>query len=189
MVSKIKKSHLLILFLIVIQTAFAQSIGITPKENVITETYKLTNSYFSVSQGADFPEKITIEGNYPWLEVETREFILDPNTQKLIKTYMYFENPGKRSATLKICGRQINEGGEVLSTKACASHRLTVDVKWDLKTKIVFVLESIAILMIIFTIVFLIIKVWRGKIKIKRIFTKDVIKEKKRLLKKLQEAK
>ena len=80
-----KKISYIVLFLIIINISYAQSIGITPKETIETTVNTPSASYFSVSQGSDNPEKIIIEEDYDWLDIQDKEFILESKTNKLIK--------------------------------------------------------------------------------------------------------
>ena len=121
-----KSVLLVIIFLISVNILYAQSIGATPEKRVEIKTNTPISSYFGVSQGADYPEKITIEGNYDWLNISEREFILESKTGKTIRLDINIKRSGTHTATLRICGSPITPEGAILSTKACTSHKLTV---------------------------------------------------------------
>ncbi|MCK4521346.1 MAG: hypothetical protein KAU20_02145 [Nanoarchaeota archaeon] len=146
-----KNMILIILFLISINIAYAQSIGATPEKRVETKINTPISSYFGVSQGADYPEKITIEGNYDWLNISEREFILESKTGKTIRLDINIKRQGTYRATLRVCGSPITSKGTILSTKACTSHKLTViatgdrDVKKEIMTVIAILLVIAAI--------------------------------------------
>jgi len=124
-----RKMNLLFLFLVIISFAHAQSIGVTPGKTIETEANTPTEAYFSVSQGSNHPEKITIEGYYDWLTIEERDFILESKTGKSIKMIIDVKKPGTYEASLKICGSEITSEGETLAAKACANHELNVIAK------------------------------------------------------------
>ena len=121
-----KNVLLVIIFLISVNTLYAQSIGATPEKTVETKINTPASAYFSVSQGAEYPEKITIEGYYSWLNISEREFILESKTGKTIRGDINIKRPGTYTATLRVCGSPITPEGAILSTKACTSHKLTV---------------------------------------------------------------
>ena len=145
-----KNIVLLIILLISINTIYAQSIGVTPSKTVEVKTNTPTSAYFSVSQGADYPEKITIERTYKWLTIEEREFVLESKTGKTIKVDINLKRAGTYTANLRVCGSPITSDGAILSTKACASHKLTViatsdkDIKKEIITiaAILFIIAS-----------------------------------------------
>lgn len=144
-----KSVLLVIIFLISVNTLYAQSIGATPEKRVETKINTPISSYFGVSQGADYPEKITIEGNYDWLNISEREFILESKTGKTIRLDINIKRPGTYTANLRVCGSPITAEGAILSTKACTSHKLTVIATSNRDTE----KEMITITAILFVII------------------------------------
>jgi hypothetical protein len=119
---------------------YAQSIG-------ATNTPTITD--FWVSQGSDYPEKITIESSYDWLSIEETEFILESKSGKTINLNITVKKPGNYVAALKICATPISKEGAALSTKACTHHNLTVNATLDNKTKTLIIVSSSATLLIL----------------------------------------
>ncbi len=138
-----------VLFLVIINIVFAQSIGATPRKTIRTEINKPLSTYFGVSQGAEYAEKITIEEDYDWLTIEDKEFILESKTRKTIKADIYIEKRGTYEASIRICGSQISTGGEVLSTEACVRHKLKVIAVWDTATKVKYAIGVVVFLALV----------------------------------------
>jgi len=147
---------ILILFL-VIHITYSQSIGATPRQTIEVKTNTPTLTDFGISQGSDYPEKITIEGYYDWLVVEERNFILQSKSGRTIKLSINLKRPGTYSAILKICGSPITPEGAALSTKACTSHNLNVIATLDKGTITLYVTltASITLFIISFLIFFI----------------------------------
>ncbi len=121
------KKAIPILMLLFVSSAYAQSIGALPTNSVKTETWQHAEAYFDVSQGSEFPERITIEEDYDWLEVDQETFILESRSRKTVKLDIFLKEPGTHSAKLEICGTALRHQDAVLSTKACTNHELTVE--------------------------------------------------------------
>jgi hypothetical protein len=135
-----------LLFLLVINMAYAESIGVTPEKTVIVDVGVPTDAYFSVSQGSERDEQITIEGIYDWLDIEEREFILGSKTGKPIKYTITTDKYGEYKAELRVCGHTIGSEGEVLSAKVCTTHKLKVISNGKNKRGLVIPLIFVAII-------------------------------------------
>ena len=138
----------LLILIISIDITYAQSIGATPKNTVEVKTSTPTIADFGVSQGSDYPEKITIEGNYDWITIEESEFILESKTGKTVKLSINIKKPGTHHASLRICASPITPDGASLSTKACTHHNLTVIATLNSKTKTIIVIAAIILIML-----------------------------------------
>lgn len=128
----------IILFIVMIcicTDAYAQSIGASSEKTIQVEVNVPTISYFSVSQGADYAESITIEEEYPWLDIEEKSFILESKSKKTIKASIDIEKPGIYDADIRICGSPISAEG-VLSAKACTSYKMTVIAESEKKVPV-----------------------------------------------------
>jgi len=131
------QSVIILILLLSANTAYSQSIGATPKKDVEVKTNTPALVSFGVSQGADYPERITIEGDYEWLAIEERNFTLDSKTKKSVEMIVKVKRPGTHTASLRICASPLSPEGAVLSTKACTPHKLTVIASWDKATKVI----------------------------------------------------
>ena len=157
MIKKIffKKNIIPFLILLVsLNMTYAQSIGATPKQTIEVKTNTVTIADFGISQGSDYPEKITIEGDYDWLAIDETEFILESKSGKTIKLNITVKKPGTYNAILKICGSPITPEGAALSTKACTHHNLTVNATLDSKTKeLIITIAATILLLLLFSLV------------------------------------
>lgn len=156
----IKKETLhFLIILILIQSTYAQSIGATPKQTIQLKTNTPTIADFGISQGSEYPERITIEGNYDWLTVEETDFILEGKSGRTIKLNITVKKPGTYSAVLKICGQPITPDGSSLSTKACTRHNLTVIATLDKKTRILIIAAAIALFILLLISIILLLRI------------------------------
>lgn len=128
---KIKYFIIAFIFLIGMPFAFGQSIGVSGDKAITAEINKEMVTDFSVSQGSTNPEKINIEEDYDWLDISEKDFVLGPRTEKSVKININIKKPGKYDASIKVCAREINDEGGVLSATACARHRLSVTAYGD----------------------------------------------------------
>jgi hypothetical protein len=143
-----KKIFFLLIFVILATSTYAQSIGATPDKTVSIKTNTPTAVHISVSQGSEYPEKITITGSYRWLTVKEPEFTLDAKQQKSVELTILARIPGTYRAKLKICGSPLTPEGAVLSTTACTTHALTVLASLDLMTRAILIGGGLAIIIL-----------------------------------------
>jgi hypothetical protein len=151
-----KSINIILIFIVLSNLAYAQSIGVTPSKNIMVELKTPTAVDFSVSQGSDYPEKIIIEGDYSWLKIPEREFILESKTGKSVMVEVLIKKPGKYTASLKVCGSEINDEGGFLSAQACTTHTLTVFAKGNLSNIQTFLIIA-GVIVFVSLITFLII--------------------------------
>lgn len=111
--------------------SLAQSIGATPEKTVYVTPASPTLVSFGVSQGAGFAERITVDGEYPWLRIEERAFILESRTKKSVEMWVNVTRQGTYVAELKVCAKPAEAEGAFLTTEACTSHTLTVVAEGD----------------------------------------------------------
>jgi hypothetical protein len=123
-----KLFQIMVLFLLFADLVYAQSIGATPEKTIEVDINTPTSAYFSVSQGSEYNEQITIRGEYDWLSIDERDFVLESKTGKSVKVDINAKKSGEHTAYFRICGSEISSQGEVLAVKACTNHKLTVIV-------------------------------------------------------------
>ena len=145
----------LVLLVITLNNSYAQSIGAEPEKTITVKTNTLVVTDFGVSQGASYDEIVIIEGDYDWLTIEEREFILESKSKKSVRVLVNVKKAGTHVAHFRICASPITKEGAVLSTQACASHILTVVATLDNLTKTILILGALVFVgVVVFLVLF-----------------------------------